>query len=83
MMPLPATIQNVARVIYQVLHIPYNMHMYSMLLLSTTSCAFGFEGRNWHMPSSVLGHWSPGGVLLVLHQGRFAAICAMNLAGNT
>lgn len=30
--------------------------------------------------SSVLGHLSPGGVLLVLHQGRSAATCAMTLA---
>ena len=57
--------------------------LYSMLLWFSTSCAVGFEGRNWHRLSSVLGHWSPGGVLHVLHQGRFAAICAMNLAGNT
>jgi hypothetical protein len=57
--------------------------LYSMLLWFSTSCAVGFQGRNWHRLSSVLGHWSPGGVLLVLHQGQFAAICAMNLAGNT
>jgi hypothetical protein len=56
--------------------------LYRMLLWFCTSCAVGFEGRNWHRLSSVLGHWSPGGVLLVLHQGRFAAICAMNLARN-
>jgi hypothetical protein len=54
-----------------------------MLLWFPTSCDVGFEGRNWHRLSSVLGHWSPSGVLLVIHQGRFAAICAMNLALNT
>ena len=51
-----------------------------MLLWFLASCAVGFEGRNWHRLSSVLGRWSPGGIL---HQGRVAAICAMNLAGNT
>ena len=57
--------------------------LYSMLLWFPTSFAVGFDGRNWHRLSSVPGHWSPGGVLLVLHQGRFVAICAMHLAGNT
>jgi hypothetical protein len=46
------------------------------------SCAVGFEG-----PAQACwgcsGHRRPGGDLLVLHQGRFVALCAMNLAGNT
>ena len=55
----------------------------SMLLFINTSCAVGSEGRNWPRLSSALGHWSPGGVVLVLHQGRFAAVCTIYLAGNT
>jgi hypothetical protein len=44
-------------------------------------CAVGFLGRN--RPRGCSGHSRPGGDLLVLHQGRFVALCAMNLAGNT
>jgi hypothetical protein len=47
------------------------------------ACNVGFEGCNGPRPSRVLGHWLLGGVLLGLHQGQFAAVCEMSLAGNT
>jgi hypothetical protein len=43
-------------------------------------CPWCVALRNWPRLFGVLGHWSPGGVMLVLHHYKIAAACATSFA---